>query len=229
MHRAVKRLSNFARKVSKNSTGKCYVLKLDIKKFFASVDHEVLLECIRERIEDEDLSYLIENILKSFSKDTGIPIGNLTSQIFANIYLNELDKFIKQELRIQYYIRYADDFVILSRDRGYLEELIPQIDMFLERNLKLSLHEDKIILRKYNRGIDFLGYIVLPHYLLPRTKTKRRIFKKLEEKRHLDNFNQTLESYLGYLSHANSYKLQREILRRFTPQDDRERVSPKFS
>lgn len=220
MHRAVQRLSIFVRKVSKNYEGSCFILKLDIKKFFASVDHEILLECIRKRIEDEDLLWLIENILKSFSKDIGIPIGNLTSQIFANIYLNELDKFIKQELKVKYYIRYADDFIILSRSREYLEELITQIGVFLKINLKLSLHEDKIILRKYNQGIDFLGYIVLPHYVLPRTKTIKRMFRKLEEKRYSDNFNKTLESYLGYLSHAYAYKLQREILRRYAPCND---------
>lgn len=215
MHRAVKRLFVFVRRVSKNYEGRCCVLKLDIKKFFASVDHEVLLGCIRKKIEDEDLLWLIENILKSFSNGTGIPIGNLTSQIFANIYLNELDKFIKQELNVKYYIRYADDFVIVSNNKEDLKYLIPLIDQFLRTYLKLYLHQDKIILRKYNQGIDFLGYIVLPHYVLPRTKTIKRMFRKLEEKRPLDHFNQTLESYLGYLSHAYAYKLRREILNRF--------------
>lgn len=211
MHRAVKRLSVFTRKASGNYTNSCFVLKLDVKKFFASVNHEILLECIKKKVGDEDLLRLIGNILKSFSQDTGIPIGNLTSQIFANIYLNELDKFIKQELNVKYYIRYADDFVIISESKIYLENLIQKIGLFLKDKLRLILHEDKIIIRKYNQGIDFLGYIVLPHYILPRTKTKRRMFKKLRQKVGSANFEQSLQSYLGYLSHANTYKLQKKI------------------
>lgn len=228
MHRAVNRLSNFARKVSKNYTGKCFVLKLDIKKFFASVYHQILTNLIRKKINDEDLLWLIENILKSFSNGTGIPIGNLTSQIFANVYLNELDKFVKQDLRINHYIRYADDFVILSDNRNYLEELMPKIGVFLRTDLKLSIHPDKIIIRKFIQGMDFLGYMVLPHYKLIRTRTKRRIFKKLKEKIGSDNFEQSLQSYLGYLAHANTHKLQKEVLRHFPPQDNNERISPKF-
>lgn len=216
MHKAVKRLAVFIRKVSKNYNGKCFILKLDIKKFFASVDQEILLNCIMEKIADENLMWLVKNILKTFSNSTGIPIGNLTSQIFANIYLNELDKFIKQQLYIKYYIRYADDFVILSQDSKSLNSLIPQINQFLKNNLKLLIHQDKLVVRKYNQGVDFLGYIVLPHYILPRTKTVKRMFKKLEEKRHLENFNQSIASYLGYLRHANTHKLQKEILHRFT-------------
>lgn len=198
-HKAVKRLAYFVRKVSKNYSGKCFALKLDIKKFFASVDQLILLNLIKKKIEDQDLIWLIENILVSFQKGTGIPIGNLTSQIFANIYLNELDQFIKHELKVKFYIRYCDDFVILDRNKEYLESLILDIEKFLKENLKLSLHEQKIIIRKYNQGVDFLGYIVLPHYILPRTKTKRRLFKKFNAK--------NLQSYLGYLSHANSYKI----------------------
>ncbi|MBI5452614.1 hypothetical protein HY945_04060, partial [Candidatus Gottesmanbacteria bacterium] len=115
----------------------------------------------------------------------------------------------------KYYIRYADDFVILSYDRVYLDELIPKIDLFLKTKLSLSLHESKIIIRKYTQGIDFLGYIILPYVIVPRTKTKRRVFKKLKEriedlgsgKISEESFHQTLQSYLGYLRHANSYRL----------------------
>lgn len=215
MHRAVKRLDVFIRKVSKNYSGKCFALKLDIKKFFASVDQRILLNLIKKKIEDQDLLWLIDNILASFSKGIGIPIGNLTSQIFANIYLNELDQFIKHKLKIKFYIRYCDDFVILASSKGYLESLILKIEKFLRENLKLSLHENKIIIRKYNQGIDFLGYIVLPHYILPRTKTKRRLLKKLQEKMGQPNFNQSLQSYLGYLSHANTYRIANQIKNKF--------------
>lgn len=203
MHRAVKRLTVFTRKVSKNYNDQCFVLKLDIKKFFASVDHKILLELLKKKIEDEDLIWFLEEVISSFHSNQGIPIGNLTSQIFANIYLNELDKFIKEGLQVKYYIRYADDFIIASTNEEYLKVLIPQIDQFLKKNLKLALHENKIVIRKLSQGIDFLGYIVLPHYVLPRTKTKRRLLKRLN--------GGNLPSYLGYLSHANTYNLRREI------------------
>lgn len=211
MHRAVKRLFSFVRKVSKNYKDRCFALKLDIKKFFASVDQKILLKIISKKIKDADLLWLIENILNSFSKGIGIPIGNLTSQIFANVYLNELDQFVKHELKVKYYIRYCDDFAILNSSKEYLENLIPKIEKFLKEKLKLSLHQNKIIIRKYTQGIDFLGYIVLPHYILPRTKTKRRLFKKLKVKINSTNFNQSLESYLGYLSHANSFKVVQKL------------------
>ena len=219
MHRAVKRLYFFVRKVSKNYSGDCFALKLDVKKFFESVDHQILLNLLRKKIKDEEFMILIKNILSSFSKEKGIPIGNLTSQIFANVYLNELDKFMKQTLGIKYYIRYCDDFVILSQDKGYLENLIPEIEEFLNKSLKVTLHENKIIICKYTQGIDFLGYIVLPHFILPRTKTKKRAFikvrKRLEEYRDEKisyfSLNQTIQSYLGYFMHSRSYKLTQNL------------------
>ncbi|MCX6705965.1 MAG: reverse transcriptase/maturase family protein, partial [Candidatus Woesebacteria bacterium] len=214
-HRGVKRLSVFIRKVSKNYTGYCWVLKCDIKKFFATVDQEILLNLLKKKIGDINILGLLKEIVESFNselgKGKGIPLGNLTSQIFANIYLNELDQFIKHKLKIKYYLRYADDFVILSEDKNYLEGLIIKISNFLESNLKLSLHGDKVIIDKYTRGIDFLGYVVLPYAILPRTRTKKRMFRKLKEKVNLSNFDQSLQSYLGYLNHANSYGLAREV------------------
>lgn len=218
-HRAVTRLAVFIRKVSKNYTGSCYVLKLDIKKFFASVNQNILLALIKKRIEDPDILWLINNILGSFSNGTGIPIGNLTSQVFANVYLNELDQFMKHILKEKHYIRYCDDFVVVSPNGEHLEALISKIEIFLKEKLKLSLHEYKIVIRKYTQGVDFLGYIILPYVILPRTKTRKRLFKKLKDKiSDLKNeqiseksFNQSLQSYLGYLSHANSYELTQEL------------------
>lgn len=107
--------------------------------------------------------------------------------------------------------RYADDFIVLSSSND-LNQWIKKIEAFLWEKLKLELHPKKIILRKLDWGIDFLGYIVLPHYILPRTKTKRRMFRRLNERINSENFNQSLQSYLGYLSHANTYKL-RQILK----------------
>ena len=157
------------------------------------------------------LGKVIESFDSELGKGKGIPLGNLTSQIFANIYMNELDQFIKHKLKIKYYLRYADDFVILSENRNYLEGLIFKISEFLESSLKLALHENKVTISKYTLGIDFLGYIVLSHYILPRTKTKKRMFRRLKEKINFSNFNQSLQSYLGYLSHANSHDLTKEV------------------
>lgn len=135
-------------------------------------------------------------------------MGNLTSQIFANIYLNELDQFIKHNLKIKHYLRYADDFLLLDEDRNNLYRCIDTLKQFLKKALHLELHPKKIILRKLNWGIDFCGYIVLPHFILPRTKTKRRILNKVVKS---SVSNQSLQSYLGYFSHAESYKLAQDL------------------
>lgn len=175
------------------------------------------MELLKRKIEDSDTLWLIANVIDSFHSESGeaegIPLGNLTSQVFANIYMNELDQFIKHELKVKYYLRYADDFVILSCSND-LNQWIKKIELFLWNGLRLKLHPEKVILRKLDWGIDFLGYIVLPHYILPRTKTKKRIFKKLKSvicSNDSHHFNQSLQSYLGYLSHANSFKLTQKL------------------
>ena len=145
---------------------------------------------------------------KKTSQCKGIPLGNLTSQIFANVYLNELDQFIKHNLKIKYYIRYADDFIILSTEKKFLLPCIKTLKQFLQISLQLRLHPNKINLRKFSWGIDFCGYIVLPYYVIPRTKTKRRIFRKVAE---MSINNQSLQSYLGYFSHSKSFKLQQSL------------------
>lgn len=226
-HKAVEAFVSMARKVSHNNTSRCFVLKCDIKKFFATVDHDVLTESLEERIKDKDFLWLLDEIINSFRSEytvelfspKGMPIGNLTSQLFANIYLNSLDIFMKNELKLKYYIRYADDFVILSDNLEDLNKLLPKIAGFTEKNLKMSLHPNKIKICNYYLGIDFLGYIVFPNFIIPRTKTKRRILRKLEQKikqfqnsgTTAESLNQTLQSYLGYLQHANAYKLSEDL------------------
>ena len=133
----------------------------------------------------------------------GIPIGNLTSQLFANVYLNELDQFIKHKLKIKYYLRYCDDFIILENSEIELKALIPKIENFLEAKLKLKLHPNKIIIRKLRQGIDFLGYVTLPRCRVLRTKTKRRMLRKI--------CHNNEPSYLGLLEHCNSYELKQEL------------------
>ena len=204
-HRAVKRLNDFSLKVSKNYTAPCFTLKCDIRKFFFSVDHEILFSLISRKVKDEEGLDLVGEIIGSFNADTGkgIPIGNLTSQLFANVYLHELDKFVKQDLKVKYYIRYCDDFVILSEDVAYLESVCRKIEQFLQETLKLAFHEDKIMIRKLSQGIDFLGYVALPHHTVLRTKTKKRMLKRVNE--------ENLPSYLGVLKHCDGYELEEKV------------------
>jgi len=225
-HKGVETLEKILRKISRNYTRNCFALRCDIKKYFASVDHNILLKMLGKRIEDPDAMWLLEEIVRSFTSfqsdlftRKGLPIGNLTSQLFANIYLNEFDQYLKHKIRIKHYIRYTDDFIIVSDNRDYLVSLIVPISSFLENKLELKLHPRKVIIRKYSQGIDFLGYVARPHYRVLRTRTKQRIFRKMKDKAYqyrkgrLDEkvLEQSLNSYLGVLSHSNSFKLSQEI------------------
>ncbi len=232
-HRAVSRLESFAGKLSKNHRRNIFVLKCDIKKFFDSIDQDILFNLVKKQIQDEDALWLIQKIIQSFKKEPnqglprsepqvllrGLPLGNVTSQLFANIYLNEFDQFIKHKLKIRYYLRYCDDFIILDENKENLVRLVKSIQDFLSDKLKLSLHPNKITVRKYRQGVDFLGYVALPHYRVLRTKTKRRILKKIKNKfRDYQNgliskesFNQSLQSYLGVLRHCEGRRIKKII------------------
>jgi hypothetical protein len=229
-HAGVDRFNEFSKKVSANFTQPAFALKCDIRKFFDSIDHRILLDILKTRIRDPDFLWLLEEIVESFQSDRsnlfqkrGLPIGNLTSQIFANVYMNELDQFVKHKMKLKYYARYTDDFVIVGHSEAYLQEKLGEILSFLDSRLALSLHPDKIIIRKCGQGIDFLGYVVFPHHILIRGKTRKRIFRKLREKVKLqksgriteDELNQSLQSYLGVLSNADSHKLREQVLNHF--------------
>ena len=215
-HAGIRRLNIFLRSMSRNYTLPAYALKCDIKKYFDSIDHEILLYLLKQKISCLNTLNLIEKILDSFHKTPGkgLPLGNVTSQIFANVYLNSFDWHIKKNLKIKYYIRYNDDFIILSRDKKELTEYIRYIVCFLKTELKLELHPNKILIRAPHQGIDFLGAVILPHRIVPRTKTTKRIIKKslklfedLEERNiSKERFNQSMESYFGHLNHTKSRK-----------------------
>lgn len=215
-HKAVKRLEKFVRIASYNYSRDCWALKCDIKKFFDSIDHKILFSLISKKSKDQRILWLIKEVIDSFRSGVdleveplkGIPLGNLTSQIFANIYLNELDQFIKQEVKARYYLRYADDFIILDSNRTHLYQYVNTLKQFLETDLKLELHPQKVVFRKLNWGIDFCGYRMFPRYKLVTTKTKKRIFKKVIK---TDISHQSLQSYLGHFSHANSYKNMQDL------------------
>jgi len=210
-HAAMDRFRTFHRRVSRNNKRTCWVLKCDIKKFFANIDHAVLTEILRSYISDEKIIKLLENIIESFSSGTagkGLPLGNLTSQLFVNIYMNEFDQSMKHRLRAKYYIRYADDFVILSTNRQWLEIILPEIKFFLSTRLKLQLHPDKLFIKTLASGIDFLGWIHCPDHRVLRTATKRRMLKRLAENPN----NETVASYRGLLQHGNARKISRMAL-----------------
>ena len=189
---------------------------------------ESYLEVINRVVRDTDARWLISQIISSYHYEKtpgkGTPIGNLTSQIFTNIYLNELDQFIKHKLRVKYYLRYSDDTLILSHDRAWLENLVLEISAFLKSKLTLELHPKKIIIKPLHQGIDFLGYVTLPHHRVLRTKTKRRMHRKLLKR--LDGYfsgefdseslNQSIQSYLGILSHADTFRLRQNLLNTYS-------------
>jgi RNA-directed DNA polymerase len=229
-HKGVSALERMLWQVSNNHTASCYALKCDIKQFFGSVDHDILFAILKRRIQDDDALWLIKEIIAGFTSDhttiferKGLPIGNLTSQLFANIYLNEFDQYVKHILKVKKYVRYTDDFVIVSENRAYLENIITLLRKFLTDRLLLTLHPRKVTIRKFSRGINFLGYILLPHYRLLRTKTERRIFRKLHRRAveyhngiiQQESLEQSLQSYLGVLSHANAYKISQELLNHY--------------
>lgn len=225
-HKGVEVLRNMLKSESRNNTKTCYILKCDVRKFFDSVDHGVLLSILRRRIKDTDTMSLLNNIVESYPgagsglfSRKGIPIGNLTSQLFANVYMNEFDQFAKHKLKVRYYARYTDDFVIVSRDREYLVDILTPINTFLQDNLFLQLHPDKVEIIKYTEGVDFLGYVVFPTHILIRKRTKKRIIRKFEGKIEeykegnisKEKISATLSSYLGVLSHANAFKLSTKL------------------
>lgn len=216
-HAAVRRLEMFTRKVSQNNRDSCWALKFDIRKFFDSVDHEILLNILRKKIPDARMMALVTNIVESFAvsdpigggsiladRKHGLPIGNLTSQLFANVYMDAFDHFVKETLLKKFYIRYTDDAVILAQTREELEELIPWIEAWLWGNRRLTLHPKKLEIQKFMQGIDFLGYVVLPHHTVLRTTTKRRMMERVNQK--------NISSYLGMLCHGAGHRLTLRVL-----------------
>lgn len=205
-HRALNQFREFGRKVSKNNTRTCWVLKCDIRKFFASIDQAILTDILARRISDTRMLNLLKEIIGSFHSTApgkGLPLGNLTSQLLVNVYMNEFDQFAKHTLKAVRYMRYADDFVILSTDRLHLEALIPRIEVFLRDRLQLSLHPDKVSTGTLAAGVDFLGWVHFPDHRILRGATKRRMLRNIQGPKNTAR----ILSYLGMLSHGNGHKL----------------------
>ena len=224
-HRAMDRFRCFARKVSKNNIKQCWVLKCDIKKFFASVNHGIMLKILNEYVSDKNVIWLLGRIISSFNTKNkigvGLPLGNLTSQLLTNIYMNEFDKWVKRRMKVKHYIRYADDFVILSQDKDYLLELTYKIGDFLEEELNLTLHPDKVFIKTFYSGIDFLGWIHFPNHRVLRTSTERRTLKALRESENLNK----LCSYAGLLGHGNQFELKSEFFEKIKVIEEKEKMA----
>lgn len=232
---ALKRFGKFMRKVTRN--GKLvknamnnnkvvgYVLKADIKHYFDTVDHEVLMKIISRKIDDNKVLWLVRKILENHNNKfsgKGMPIGNLTSQFFANLYLSELDYYVKHTLKAKFYLRYVDDFVILHRSKEKLILYKWLINNFL-KSIKLELHPEKSRVIPLSNGINLLGYKVFYCYKLLRKSNIRKAVKRLqqlyslleEEKLPADYVIQSLNGWLAYAKVGNTYKMRRVMLKPF--------------
>lgn len=231
-HNAVIRFKSFVRKVSGNgslikkpfnkNSVKGFVLKADIRHYFDTMDHEVLIGIIKKKVKDEDLIWLIRVILDNFETSEcgkGLPLGNYTSQFFANVYLNELDYFVKHILKAKYYIRYVDDFVILHKNRKRLEYFIKKIKNYLPC-LKIELHPDKTGIQALRNGIIFLGYRIFYYHTLLSKRNKKhfiKIFNKdIESYKNKEITKEQLENKLngwfGYAEWADTFNFRQDIL-----------------
>jgi retron-type reverse transcriptase len=209
-HRALNQFRKYSYKASWNHSKTLWILKCDIRKFFASIDQGVLMEILQKHIEDKDIIWLLGRILSSFESTVlgkGLPLGNLTSQLLVNIYMNEFDQFVKHKIKAKYYIRYADDFVTMSTDKVWLEDVLPRFHDFLTSKLKLSLHPDKVFIKTLASGVDFLGWVHFTDHRVLRSAARRRMFNNLKN----NETEAMMQSYTGLLSHGNSRKLIKKL------------------
>jgi retron-type reverse transcriptase len=194
-----------------------YCLKCDIHHFYSSVDHEILFSIIEHKIKDKDTLWLIRDIIDSYPGGKNVPIGNYTSQWFGNLYLNELDRFVKEDLHIDDYLRYCDDFCLFSDDKALLREAGKRMGAFLKE--RLALEYSKCDLFPVSRGVDFLGYRHFENYILVRKTTARRIQRRIRRlyvayqcgQLPVGKWLSILASAWGCLSHANTSNLRRAL------------------
>ena len=254
-HQSLKDLKRYLLKLTNNHRDNAYFLHLDVRAFFMNIRKDILFKIVQKHVRNPKLLWLAETIIFNdptqnfikkgnaslFSKlpphkslfgvpnTQGLPIGNLSSQFFGNVYLNELDHFVKHNLKAKYYLRYVDDFLLLSRDKEELKQWRNEIIKFLADNLQLELNHKKEILQSNDKGINWLGYIVKPHYTLSR----RRVVKSLRNKVFLfskgltesyakkeppleviEDMIAVINSYFGYFKHADTFRLRKHITER---------------
>ena len=195
-----------------------YAIKADIHHYFQSINHDVLKAELRKVIKDAGALVLIDRIIDhngQMPDGVGIPVGNLTSQLFANIYLNKLDQYIKHTLGAKYYMRYMDDFIILSPDKEQLRRWLADIERFLRDELKLELNPKTTILAAKN-GIDFVGYKHRATHRKVRPDSVKRIKKTIKKyesgKITKEQLQKSIASWTGHAGHADSYNLQKKVI-----------------
>ncbi len=256
----VKRAGHFIRSCSDNYSRDCYVLKLDIKGYFVSMDRSVLYQKIEKTIRRSgdgspfDIDFVLwllrvivfhdptnNYVLKGKREDwvdfpkskslffagenKGLPIGNLTSQLFGNVYMHDFDCFVQYKLGCKHYGRYVDDFIIVHQDKEYLKQLVPIMKAYLADNLFLELHPKKIYLQHYSKGVDFLGTVIKPHRTYIRNRVKGNAYQSIRnwntiltenkdglKKEDLKLFLSGMNSYLGIMNHHNTYSLRKRML-----------------
>lgn len=213
IHASSRRTMDFIREVGKDS----YCLKMDISKFYPSVNHDIMYEIVQRKIKCRDTLWLLHNIIYSYGGGKNIPIGNYTSQWLGNLYMNDLDMFVKHDMNFEHYIRYCDDFIFLHPDKLYLHEVQNSVTDFILDKLDMSLSKSDVFPIKH--GIDFLGYRHFPDKVLLRKSTAKRIRKRIQvlpallELEHItfDKYTSSIASTLGWLKWANSHNFAQNI------------------
>ena len=195
-----------------------YILKMDVAKYFDNINKKILLKILERNIKDPDLMWLIKEILYANKRKKGLEIGNYTSQMFANIYLNEIDQYVKHKLKVKYYCRYLDDSIVIVKTKKEAKEILEKIVKFLKENLELELNK-KTQIFKNKQGVNFCGYKINEYRMKLRDKGKRKLKKKVKKlKEQIQKGNLTskeakkyLAGHLGYIKYANNYNLLNKI------------------
>lgn len=220
VHRAVRQLNKYMYNTYQKNKD-AYILKCDISKFFYTIDKEILFKIIKKKVKDKNFLKLTKQFIYDTNDQIGIPIGNYTSQYFANIYMNTLDHYIKEECQIKYYVRYVDDFILILNTKEECKELRQKIEKFLDKKLKLKLNK-KTNYFKITDGVNFLGYKVFPNYILLKNTNKKKIYKKIRGYNKMFNtknfepkkVTMSLNSWIGHAKNADTYNLVKNVLSR---------------
>ena len=201
-------LKQLRRDMRDDPEGTAYCLKLDVRKFYPSIDHEILKQVVRVKIKDPELLWLLDEIIDSAD---GVPIGNYLSQFFANLYLSELDHIIKEQLKVRYYYRYADDIVLLAEDKATLSGHLVFINHFLNCERALDIKRNYQIFPVESRGVDYVGYVTYHTHCLVRKRNKQNLCRKVSELRKQGLTDKEIRlkvaSNLGFMQHCDSHNL----------------------
>ena len=217
MHKAAIYVKN-TMKHCKAKWNEYYILKMDVSKYFDNINKKILLKILERNIKDQELMWLIKEILYANKREKGLEIGNYTSQMFANIYLNEVDQYIKHKLKVRYYCRYLDDSIVIVKTKKEAKEILEKIKKYLKENLELKLNQ-KTQIFKNKQGVNFCGYKINEYRMKLRDKGKRNLKKKVKKlKEEIKKGNLTskqakkyLAGHLGYIKYANNYNLLNKI------------------